>query len=177
MYHGGLSQAFLTRHTVLGLTISIFTRIGGGVMRTVSSSWMSALRKALVISTLDHVVSLEHARLSINRKSGASKLVVVVECSPHVAKFPQITNRLLCLYSSWTSFPCCCDCVSGLRTNTIWPFSPSVSMQQLTLDQHHRLPYSVESSQFPCRSIEAISHALHLVTMQLSWARQECSSL
>ena len=35
---------------------------------TMSSSWMSALRKALVISTLDHVVSAEHARLSINRK-------------------------------------------------------------------------------------------------------------
>ena len=33
-----------------------------------SSSWMSALRKALVISMLDHVVSAEHARLSINRK-------------------------------------------------------------------------------------------------------------
>ena len=31
----------------------------------------------------------EHDRLSINRKSGASKLVVVVECSPHEAKLPQ----------------------------------------------------------------------------------------
>ena len=92
----------------------------GGVMRTMSSSWMSALRKALVISILDHVVSLEHARLSINRKSAASRLVVVVECSPHVAKLPQITIRLLCLYSSWMSLPCCCDCVSGLRTKTIW---------------------------------------------------------
>ena len=45
---------------------------------TVSSSWISALRKVLVMSMLDHVVSAEHARLSINRKSGASRLVVVV---------------------------------------------------------------------------------------------------
>ena len=64
---------------------------------TVSSSWMSALRKALAISMLDHVVSGEHVRLSINRKSGASRFVVAVECSPHTAKLPHMTNRLLCL--------------------------------------------------------------------------------
>ena len=46
-------------------------------------------------STLDHVVSGALAKLSTNRKSGASKLVVVVECSPHAAKSPQITSRLL----------------------------------------------------------------------------------
>ena len=63
---------------------------------------------------------LEHARLSINCKSGESRLVVVVECSPHKAKLPQITNRLLCLYSSWMSLPCCCDCVNGFSTKTIW---------------------------------------------------------
>ena len=72
------------------------------------------------MSMLDHVVSAEHDRLSINRKSGASRLVVVVECSPHEAKLPQITNRLLCLYSAWTSSPICCDCVSGFNTKTIW---------------------------------------------------------
>ena len=51
--------AFLTCQTVLGLTMSILTRIGGGVTRTVSSSWMSTLRNALVMSMLDHVVSGE----------------------------------------------------------------------------------------------------------------------
>ena len=81
---------------------------------------MSALRKALVISMLDHVVSAEHARLSINRKSGASRLVVVVGCSPHAAKLPHITNRVLCLKSCWTSSSVCCAWVSGLRTKTIW---------------------------------------------------------
>ena len=38
------------------------------------------------------------AKLSINLKSGASRLVVVVECSPHVAKLPQITS-LFCACS------------------------------------------------------------------------------
>ena len=72
-------MAFLTCQTVLGLTVSILTKIGGGVTRTVSSSWMSALRNALVMSMLDQVVSGEHVRLGINRKSGASRVVVVVE--------------------------------------------------------------------------------------------------
>ena len=74
-------MACFTCQTVLGLTMSILTKIGGGVTRTASSSWMSALRKALVMSTLDHVVSGAVSKLSINRKSGASRLVVV-ECSP-----------------------------------------------------------------------------------------------
>ena len=52
----------------------IFTRVGGGVTRTVASSWMSAL-KALVISTLDPVVSCAVARLSINLNNGTSRLV------------------------------------------------------------------------------------------------------
>ena len=95
--------------------MAILTKIGGGVTNTVSSSCISALRKALVMSMLDHVVSAEHDRLSINRKSGASRLVVVVECS-HEAKLPQITNRLLCLYSAWTSSPTCWDCVNGFNT-------------------------------------------------------------
>ena len=86
---------FFTCQIVLGLTTSIFTKIGGGVTRTASSSWMSALRKALVMSTLDHVVSGALAKLSINRKTGAYRLVVVVERSPHAAKLPQITGRLL----------------------------------------------------------------------------------
>ena len=52
-----------------------------GVTRTVSSSWMSALRKALVMPMLDHVVSGELDRLSINRSHGASRFAVAVECS------------------------------------------------------------------------------------------------
>ena len=81
----------------VGLDDVHFTKIGGGVARTVSFSWISAFRKALVMSMLDHVASGELDRLSINRKSGASRFVVAVECSPHAAKLPHITNLLLYL--------------------------------------------------------------------------------
>ena len=47
-----------------------------------------------MMSILEHVVSCELAKLSINRKNGTSRLVVVVECSPHAAKLPQITRLL-----------------------------------------------------------------------------------
>ena len=90
----GASLAFFACQTVLGLTVFIFTKIGGGVTRTVSSWRMSALGTALVMSMLDHVVSCALAKLSINCKSGASRLVVVVERSPHAAKLPPITSRL-----------------------------------------------------------------------------------
>ena len=50
-----------------------------------------------MISMLDHVVSAEHDRLSINRKSGASRLVVVVECSPHEADHQSTLVFLFCL--------------------------------------------------------------------------------
>ena len=50
-----------------------------------------------MMSMLDQVVSGEHVGLSINRKSGASRFVVVVVCFPHAAKLPHVTNQLLCL--------------------------------------------------------------------------------
>ena len=34
-------------------------------------------------------------RLNVSRSRGASKLVVVVDCSPHAAKLPQVTSLLL----------------------------------------------------------------------------------
>ena len=48
------------------------------------------------MSMLDHVVVGEHVNVSINRKSGGSSFVVVVECSPHAAKLPHMINRLSC---------------------------------------------------------------------------------
>ena len=42
-----------------------------------------------MMSMLDHVVSYALAKLSINCKRGASRLVVVVERSPHAVKLPQ----------------------------------------------------------------------------------------
>ena len=68
-----------------------------GVSSTVSCSPISAFKNELVISMLDHVVSGDQVRLSINRKSGASRLVVAVECPPHAAKLPHITNQDLFL--------------------------------------------------------------------------------
>ena len=44
-----------------------------------------------MMSTRDHVASGALAKLSINCKSGASKLVCVVECSPHEVKLEQLT--------------------------------------------------------------------------------------
>ena len=62
------------------LCSSCLTSVGSGVAKTVSDSWMSALRNALVISTLGQVVSCAVAKLDISLSKGA-RFVAVVECS------------------------------------------------------------------------------------------------
>ena len=90
-------MAFLTCQTVLGFTMFTFTKIGGGLAKTVSSSWISALSNAVVMSTLDVVVSCANAKLNLILSKGVSRFVVVVERCPHGAKFPQMTHLVLCL--------------------------------------------------------------------------------
>ena len=70
--------------------MSILTKIDGGVtvQPARSSSWMSALRKTLVMSMLDHVVYAGHGAKALSSKmTPRGALRAVSEVSAQIGKF------------------------------------------------------------------------------------------